>query len=211
MSVPQFRRSSTPAPKGVVPYHQEIEKMVKPTLDSAKKRMEKCVDDMRQNLASVRTGRASVSLLDHIQANYYGTLTPLNQMASLSTPDPNMILIQPWDPSTIPAIEKAILASDLGLNPTNDGKVIRLPIPPLTQERRKQLAKSVSHIAEQHRVAVRQVRHEANDQLKVYQKEKKISEDDEKEGLKKIQDFTNEFIAKVDGLQKQKEKEILEL
>lgn len=185
--------------------------MVKPTLDAAKKRMEKCVDDMRQNLASVRTGRASVSLLDHIQANYYGTQTPLNQMASLSTPDPTMILIQPWDPSTIPAIEKAILASDLGLNPTNDGKVIRLPIPPLTQERRKQLAKSVSHIGEQHRVAVRQVRHEANDQLKAYQKEKKISEDDEKEGLKKIQDLTNEFISKVDGLQKQKEKEILEL
>lgn len=185
--------------------------MVKPTVDSAKKRMEKCVDDMRQILASVRTGRASVSLLDHIQASYYGTLTPLNQMASLSTPDPTMILIQPWDPSTIPAIEKAILASDLGLNPTNDGKVIRLPIPPLTQERRKQLAKSVSHIGEQHRVAVRQVRHEANDQLKVYQKEKKISEDEEKEGLKKIQDLTNEFISKVDGLLKQKEKEILEL
>jgi len=185
--------------------------MVKPTVDSAKKRMEKCLDDMRQSLASVRTGRASVSLLDHIQASYYGTMTPLNQMASLSTPDPSMILIQPWDPSTIPAIEKAILSSDLGLNPTNDGKVIRLPIPPLTQERRKQLAKSVSHIGEQHRVAVRQVRHEANDQLKAYQKEKKISEDEEKEGLKKIQDLTNEFITKVDGLQKQKEKEILEL
>jgi len=185
--------------------------MVKPTVDSARKRMEKALDDMRQSLASVRTGRASVTLLDHIQASYYGTMTPLNQMASLSTPDPSMILIQPWDPSTIPAIEKAILSSDLGLNPTNDGKVIRLPIPPLTQERRKQLAKSVSHIGEQHRVAVRQVRHEANDQLKTYQKEKKISEDEEKEGLKKIQDLTNEFITKVDGLLKQKEKEILEL
>jgi len=185
--------------------------MIKPTLDAAKKRMEKCMDDMRQNLASIRTGRASVSLLDHIQANYYGTATPLNQMASLSTPDPTMIVVQPWDPSTIPAIEKAILTSDLGLNPTNDGKVIRLPIPPLTQERRKQLAKAVSHLAEQHRVAVRQVRHDANDQLKAYQKEKKISEDEEKEGLKKVQDLTNEFIAKVDALQKQKETEILEL
>ena len=185
--------------------------MIKPTLDAAKKRMEKCMDDMRQNLASVRTGRASVSLLDHIQANYYGTATPLNQMASLSTPDPSMLVIQPWDPSTIPAIEKAILTSDLGLNPTNDGKVIRLPIPPLTQERRKQLAKAVSHLAEQHRVVVRQVRHEANDQLKAYQKDKKISEDEEKEGLKKVQDLTNEFIAKVDALQKQKETEILEL
>jgi ribosome recycling factor len=185
--------------------------MIKPTLDDARKRMEKCVDEMRHNLASIRTGRASIGLLDHIQANYYGTITPLNQMASLSTPDPNMIVIQPWDPSTIPAIEKAILTSDLGLNPTNDGKVVRLPIPPLTQERRKQLAKSVSHIGEHHRVAVRQVRHEANDQLKTHQKEKKISEDQEKEGLKKIQDLTNEFIGKLDALIKQKENEILEL
>jgi ribosome recycling factor len=185
--------------------------MIRQTLDAAKKKMDKAMDDMRQNLASIRTGRASVTLLDHIQASYYGTPTPLNQMASLSTPDPNMILIQPWDPSTIPAIEKAILTSDLGLNPTNDGKVIRLPIPPLTQERRKQLAKAVAHIGEQHRVAVRQVRHEANDQLKKYQKDKAISEDEEKEGLKKVQDLTNDYIKKVDSLQKQKETEILEL
>jgi ribosome recycling factor len=185
--------------------------MLKQTLDAARKRMEKCMDEMRQNLASVRTGRASVSLLDHIHASYYGTPTLLNQMASLSTPEPSMILIQPWDPSTIPAIEKAILTSDLGLNPTNDGKVIRLPIPPLTQERRKQLAKAVGHIGEQHRVAVRQVRHEANDQLKTFLKDKKISEDQEKEGLKRVQDLTNDFIGRVDALQKQKENEILEL
>ncbi len=185
--------------------------MIRQTLDAAKKKMEKVMDDMRQNLASIRTGRASVTLLDHIQASYYGTPTPLNQMASLSTPDPNMILIQPWDPSTIPAIEKAILSSDLGLNPTNDGKVIRLPIPPLTQERRKQLAKAVANIGEQHRVAVRQVRHEANDQLKKHQKDKAISEDEEKEGLKKVQDLTNDYIKKVDSLLKQKESEILEL
>jgi ribosome recycling factor len=185
--------------------------MIRQTLDSAKKRMEKCISDMQQNLASIRTGRASVSILDHIQANYYGTPTPLQQMATLSTPDPTVIVIQPWDPSTIPNIEKAILASDLGLTPASDGRVIRLPIPPLTQERRKQLAKSVGHIAEQHRVAVRQVRHDANDQLKAYLKDKKISEDDEKEGLKKIQDLTNDFIAKVDGLLKKKEAEILEL
>jgi len=185
--------------------------MTRQTLDVAKKRMEKCIEDMQQNLAAVRTGRASVSLLDHIQANYYGTLTPLNQMASLSAPEPTMILIQPWDPSTISNIEKAILASDLGLNPTNDGKVVRLPIPPLTQERRKQLAKAVGHIAEQHRVAVRQVRHDANDQLKADLKDKKISEDEEKEGLKKVQDLTNDFIAKVDALQKKKEAEILEI
>jgi ribosome recycling factor len=185
--------------------------MIRQTLDAAKKGMEKCVDDMRQNLATIRTGRASISILDHIQANYYGTATPLNQMASLSTPDPTLIVIQPWDPSTISAIEKAIQTSDLGLTPTNDGKVIRLPIPPLTQERRKQLAKSVGHIAEQHRVAIRQVRHEANDQLKTYLKDKKVSEDEEKDGLKKIQDMTNSYIEKVDELQKQKEAEILEI
>jgi ribosome recycling factor len=185
--------------------------MIQQTLGSAKKNMEKCVDDMRQNLATIRTGRASVSILDHIQANYYGTPTPLNQMASLSTPDPTLIVIQPWDPSTISAIEKAILASDLGLNPTNDGKVIRLPIPPLTQERRKQLAKSIGHIGEQHRVAIRQVRHEANDQLKAYLKDKKISEDEQKDALKKVQEMTNLYTEKIEELQKKKEAEILEI
>ncbi len=185
--------------------------MIQQTINDSKKGMEKCVDDMRQNLAMIRTGRASVSILDPIQANYYGTATPLNQMASLSTPDPTLIVIQPWDPSTISAIEKAILTSDLGLNPTNDGKVIRLPIPPLTQERRKQLAKSVGHIAEQHRVAVRQVRHEANERIKALQKDKQISEDEEKEALKKIQEMTNAHIERIDALQKKKEAEILEL
>lgn len=185
--------------------------MIRQILDAAKKGMEKCVDDMRQSLATIRTGRASISILDHVQANYYGTPTPLNQMASLSTPDPTLIVIQPWDPSTIPAIEKAILSSDLGLNPTNDGKVVRLPIPPLTQERRKQLAKSVGHIAEQHRVAVRQVRHEANDRVKSAMKEKKISEDEEKDALKKIQEMTDAYIEKIDELLKKKEAEILEI
>lgn len=185
--------------------------MIRQTLDAAKKGMEKCVEDMRQNLATIRTGRASVSVLDHVQANYYGNMTPINQMASLSAPDPTLIVIQPWDPSTIPAIEKAILTSDLGLNPTNDGKVVRLPIPPLTQDRRKQLAKSVGHIAEQHKVAVRQVRHEANDQIKLLQKDKKISEDEEKDALKKIQDLTNAHIEKIEELQKKKEAEILEI
>ncbi|MGD0099490.1 MAG: ribosome recycling factor [Acidobacteriota bacterium] len=185
--------------------------MIRQTLDAAKKRMEKCVTDMQENLATIRTGRASVSILDHIQANYYGTPTPLNQMASLSAPDPTLIVIQPWDPSTISAIEKAILTSDLGLNPTNDGKVIRLPIPPLTQERRKQLAKSVAHIGEQHKVAVRQVRHEANDQLKSLLKDKKISEDEEKDALKKVQDTTNAHIEKIEEIEKKKESEILEI
>jgi ribosome recycling factor len=185
--------------------------MTRQILEATRKRMEKTLEGMQHGLAAIRTGRASIGILDHIQANYYGTLTPLNQMASLSTPDPSMILIQPWDPSTISAIEKAIQTSDLGLNPTNDGKVVRLPIPPLTEERRKQLAKTVGHIAEQHRVAIRQVRHEANDQLKTKQKEKSISEDDEKDALKKVQDLTNEFIGRVDALQKKKEAEILEI
>jgi ribosome recycling factor len=185
--------------------------MIRETLEAAKNGMEKCVDDMNRNLATIRTGRASISILDHIQANYYGTQTPLNQMASLSTPEPALIVIQPWDPSTIAAIEKAILASDLGLTPTNDGKVIRLPIPPLTQERRQQLAKSVAQIGEQHKVAIRQVRHDANDQLKSYLKKKEISEDDERDGLKKVQEMTDKYIDKVGELQKKKEKEILEI
>jgi len=185
--------------------------MTRQILEATRKRMEKCIEGMQHGLAAIRTGHASISILDHIQANYYGTMTPLNQMASLSTPDPAMILIQPWDPSTIASIEKAILASDLGLNPTNDGKVVRLPIPPLTEERRKQLARTVGHMAEQFRVSVRQVRHDANDQLKVELKGKKISEDEEKDALKKVQDITNDFISKVDALQKKKEAEILEI
>jgi ribosome recycling factor len=185
--------------------------MIRQVLDAAKKGMDKCIDDMQKNLATIRTGRASVGILDHVQASYYGTPTPLNQMASLSTPDPTLIVIQPWDPSTISAIEKAILTSDLGLNPTNDGKVVRLPIPPLTQDRRKQLAKSVGHISEHHRVAVRQVRHEANDQVKAHLKDKQISEDEEKDALKKVQEMTNSTIARIDELQKKKETEILEI
>jgi ribosome recycling factor len=185
--------------------------MIRQTLDAAKKGMDKCIEGLQRNLSTIRTGRASIGILDNIQANYYGTSTPLNQMAALSTPDPTTIMIQPWDPSTIGAIEKAILTSDLGLNPANDGKVVRLPIPPLTQERRKQLAKSVGQIAEHHRVAVRQVRHEANDQLKTCLREKSISEDEEKDGLKKVQDLTNEYIQKIDELAKKKEAEILEI
>ena len=185
--------------------------MIAQILDMTRKRMAKCIADMQQDLASIRTGRASVAILDHIQANYYGTPTPLSQMASLSTPESSLIVIQPWDPSTIPSIEKAILASDLGLTPLSDGKVVRLPIPPLTEERRKQLAKSVGHITEEHRVAVRQVRHDANDQLKALLKDKKISEDQERDALKKVQDMTGEYIVKVEALQKQKEAEILEI
>ena len=154
--------------------------MVQQILDDARKGMDMCIEDLGRNLATIRTGRASVNILDGVQASYYGTPTPLSQMASLSTPDPSLILIQPWDTSTIAAIEKAILTSDLGLNPTNDGKVVRLPIPPLTQERRKQLAKNVGQIGEQHRVAVRLVRQQANDQIKKLLRDKEISEDQER-------------------------------
>jgi len=177
----------------------------------AENRMKGAVKALEDDLSAIRTGRASISILDHIQANYYGTPTPLNQMASLSTPEPSLIVIQPWDPSTISAIEKAVLASDLGLTPTNDGKVIRLPIPPLTQERRQQLAKSVSQIGEQHKVAIRQVRHEANDQVKSFLKKKEISEDEERDGLKKVQEITDKFIEQIGELQKSKENEILEI
>lgn len=185
--------------------------MIRQMLDNARKRMEKCVADMQQTLATIRTGRASVSILDHIHVNCYGTQTPLNQLATLSTPDPALIVIQAWDPSTVPNIEKAILASDLGLTPINDGKVIRLPIPPLTEERRKQLAKAVGHIAEHHRVGVRQIRHDANDELKSHMKQKTISEDEEKDGLKKVQDLTDDHIGKIDALWKKKEAEILSM
>lgn len=185
--------------------------MVQQILDDARKGMDKCIEDLGRNLATIRTGRASVNILDGVQASYYGTPTPLSQMASLSTPDPSLILIQPWDTSTIAAIEKAILTSDLGLNPTNDGKVVRLPIPPLTQERRKQLAKNVGQIGEQHRVAVRLVRQQANDQIKKLLRDKEISEDQERDALKKVQDLTDKYVEKVGELQKKKESEILEI
>jgi len=184
---------------------------VREILDNTKKGMDKCVDELQRNLGTIRTGRASVNILDNVLANYYGTPTPLNQMATLSTPDSSTIVIQPWDASTISAVEKAILASNLGVTPANDGKVIRLPIPPLTGERRKQLAKSAGQIGEQHRVAARQVRQDANTAIKAALKDKQISEDEEKDALKKVQEQTNACIEKIDGLLKKKEAEILEV
>lgn len=185
--------------------------MITPVLDETKKKMEKTIADLQRNLATVRTGRASVHLLDHVMVDYYGTPTPVNQVAALSTPEPTMILVQPWDVSILSSIEKAIRASDLGVNPTTDGKVIRVPIPPLTEERRRQLAKGVHHIAEEHRVAVRQVRHDSNDRLKKLFKDKKITEDDERGALKKVQELTDSYINKIDGLCKSKEDEILKV
>ncbi len=172
-------------------------------------RMVAAVDALSRELASIRTGRASASLLDTIRVDYYGTLTALNQMASITVPDARTITIQPWEVGQLKAIEKAIVASDLGLTPMNDGKIIRLILPTLTEERRKQLAKTVGKVAEEGRVAIRNLRREANDKLKAMAKDKKVSEDEERRGHDQIQKTTDRFIAKVDELLKKKEGEIL--
>ncbi len=184
---------------------------VKDVQASAKTRMEKAIADLQHEMASIRTGRASVNLLDGIRVDYYGTPTPLNQVATLHVPEPSMITVQPWDVSMIGAIEKAIRASDLGLNPSNDGKIIRVPIPPLTEERRKELVKKLHHMAEDHRVAMRNIRRDANEALKKLLKDKLISEDDERRALDEVQKLTDSNIAKLDQMAKLKEKEILEI
>jgi ribosome recycling factor len=172
-------------------------------------RMQAAVDVLAREFAGVRTGRANAALLDGIRVEAYGALTPVNQMASVTVPDPKTIVIQPWDASQLKEIEKAILKSDLGLTPSSDGKVIRLVMPSLTEERRKQLAKTVGKFAEDARVAIRNIRREANDKLKHMAKDKKVSEDDERRGHDAIQKSTDKFIAKVDELTKKKEQEIL--
>ena len=171
--------------------------------------METVIDDFRRRLGSIRTGRAAVSLLDTVMVDYYGTMTPLNQMASVHAPEPQMLTVQPWDQTQIGAVEKAVRAADLGLNPSNDGKLVRIPIPALTEERRKQLAKQVHDIAEDHRTAVRNVRRDANDRLKKMLKDKSISEDAERDALEEIQKLTNTFISKIDELTRTKEQEIM--
>lgn len=174
-----------------------------------KPRMEAAIEDARRKLATVRTGRASVSLLDTVVVDYYGTATPLNQMASVHAPEPQMLTVQPWDPTQLGSVEKAIRAADLGLNPSNDGKLVRIPIPPLTEERRKQLAKQIHEIAEEHRTAIRNIRRDANDKLKKMLKDKAISEDAERDGLDEIQKLTDSFIARIDELSRSKEHEIM--
>ena len=171
--------------------------------------MEAVVEDFKRKLSNVRTGRASIGLLDSVMVDYYGSPTPLSQMASVAVPEPQLITVQPWDVSQVGAVEKAIIGSNLGLNPSNDGKIIRLPVPPLNEERRKQLAKQIHEIAEDHRVAVRNVRHASNDVLKKMLKDKAISEDDERKGLEEIQKTTNAIISKIDELAKNKEHEIM--
>jgi ribosome recycling factor len=182
---------------------------VKDEVAQIRKRMEKAIDDIRKELASIRTGRASISILDNIQVDYYGTPTPINQVAQLGTPDPTLVTVQPYDVSLVGPIEKAIRASDLGLNPSNDGRLIRIPIPPLTEERRKQLAKHVHKVLEEHRTAVRNIRRDGNDHLKKMLKDKLISEDDEKHALAETQKLTDDHIHKLEEVAKKKEQEIL--
>jgi len=176
-----------------------------------KTRMEKAVADLQHEMATIRTGRASVSLLDHIRVDYYGTPTPLNQVGNLHVPEPTLITVQPWDVSQIGAIEKAIRASDLGLNPANDGKLIRIPIPPLNEERRKELVKHLHSVAEGHRVAIRNIRRDGNEGVKKLFKDKKINEDDERRAHDEVQKMTDNYMGKLDQAAKNKEKEILEI
>jgi ribosome recycling factor len=172
-------------------------------------KMDAIVEDFKRKLGNVRTGRATIGLLDPVHVDYYGTSTPLNQMASIAVPEPQLITVQPWDISQLGAVEKAIIGANLGLNPSNDGKVIRLPVPALNEERRRQLAKQVHEIAEDHRIAVRNVRHQSNDNLKKLLKDKAISEDDERSSLDEVQKLTNQYISKIDELAKNKEHEIM--
>lgn len=177
---------------------------------NARTRMEKALADLQGEMAQFRTGRASVNLLDSVRVDYYGSPVPLNQVAQLHVPEPAMITVQPWDTSMIREIEKAIRQSDLGLNPSNDGKIVRIPIPPLTEERRRDLAKKLSHFTEERRVALRNLRRDANEQLKKLTKDKLISDDEERQALDSVQKLTDSQIAKLDQISKTKEKEILE-
>jgi ribosome recycling factor len=184
---------------------------VKEVEASIKTKMEKALTDLQHDMATIRTGRASLSILDNIRVDYYGTPTPLNQVANLHVPEPSLITIQPWDVSQIGLIEKVIRTSDLGLNPGNDGKIIRLPIPPLTEERRKELVKKLHGVAEHHRVAVRNIRRDGNEAVKKLAKDKKITEDDDKKAHDEIQKLTDTYMDKIDAASKTKEKDILEI
>ena len=180
-------------------------------LAETKERMHQSVEATMRHLATMRTGRASLAMLDDIRVDYYGTPTPLNQVGNLAVPDPTLITLQPWDPTTLAVIEKAIRSSDLDLNPQNDGKVIRIPVPPLTEERRKLLVKHAHKSAEEGRVAVRNIRRDANDQLKKLLKEHELGEDDERHALTEVQKLTDDHIEQINEGLKQKEGEIMEV
>jgi ribosome recycling factor len=200
-----MKTENTAAPAG------PVFNSIKDVQTNVKTRMEKAISDLQHEMATIRTGRATLSLLDHIRVDYYGTPSPLNQVAALHVPEPNMITIQPWDVSQIGPIEKSIRVSDLGLNPSNDGKLIRVPIPPLTEERRKEMVKRLHGVAEHHRVSVRNIRRDGNEGVKALLKDKKITEDDDKRAHDEIQKMTNGYMDKIDQAAKTKEKEILEI
>ena len=178
---------------------------------AAKTRMEKAVEDFRKELATVRTGRANASILDGVRVDYYGTPTPVNQLGNVTVPDPTMIVIAPWDPSAVAMIDKAIRTSDLGLNPTNDGKVVRVPIPSLTEERRKDLVKQLHKVLENHRNAVRNVRRDIKEAVEKLEKDKKISEDDKKRALEELDKVSHAETKKIEDLSAAKEKEVMSL
>jgi ribosome recycling factor len=183
----------------------------KDVLDQVEKKMNASIVDARHKLAAVRTGRASLAMFDGVAVDYYGTMTPLNQVAKLSIPEPALVVAQPFDPSTIGAIEKAILGADLGLNPANDGKLVRIPIPPLTEDRRKQLAKKIRELGEEARTAIRMVRRDANEELKKLEKDGKLSQDDARRATEDVQKKTDKHSGDIDALVKTKEKEIMEV
>ena len=185
--------------------------MTKPVIDQSRVQMEKAVEDFRREIATIRTGRASVSTLDSIRVEYYGTLTPVSQVATLRVPEPQLITIQPWDPTLLPVLEKAILSSDLGLNPASDGNILRVPIPPLTEERRKALVRQLHTVLEAHRMSMRNIRRSTNDAIKKMLKDKKISEDEDRRVHDEIQKLTDHEIEKLNHTSKAKEKEIMEL
>lgn len=180
-------------------------------LKNSEQRMGASLTDARHKLATVRTGRASLAILDGVMVDYYGTPTPINQVAKLSIPEPTLIVAQPFDPSTLQVIEKAIMSSDLGLNPSNDGKIVRIPIPPLTEERRKQMVKKVNAMGEDSKTAIRQIRRDANEEIKKLQKDGDVSEDDAHRTLDQVQKLTDKHTGEIDTLCKNKEKELLEV
>ena len=183
----------------------------KDALVQAKIRMEKAVEDFRKELGGVRTGRANVALLDHVRVDYHGTSMPINQLGTLSVPDATMIVISPWDASAVPMIDKAIRTTDLGLNPTNDGKVVRVPIPPLTEDRRKDLVKHIHKVLENHRTAVRNIRRDIKEAVEKLEKDKKMSEDDRKRTLDELEKLTHSETKKIEDLSASKEKEVMEI
>jgi ribosome recycling factor len=184
---------------------------LKDTYVQLKARMDKAVEDFRKAMAATRTGRASVHMLDSVNVDYYGSQLPLNQIAQVHAPEAQLLTVQPFDPTSLGAIEKSIRTADLGLNPMNDGKIIRVPVPPLTEERRRDMVKHLHRVLEEHRTAVRNIRRDGNDAIKKAMKDKKITEDEEKRALEEIQRLTDDEIKKMEDMSKAKEKEVLEI